>query len=136
MRRPFSRRSRWIGCVLAVLGLMVLGFGTAAGVVAQDDMPDVVDTTAVLQRWEIVVGFFTPIVLDFLLQSTWSRRVQTVLSFIWCWVIAALGLWLEDKTILDGDLVDTALTIFVVAIPSYYGFWKNVAPDLKAKTDL
>ena len=81
----------------------------------------------------LVVGFFLPILIDLILQSGWSDRRQSVVAFL---VIAVFG---TGTAFFSGafngvGVVTAVLIVFVMTITAYKGLWKNVAPQLKART--
>lgn len=97
-----------------------------------DFIPQGLDDLALLG---IIIGFVQPLVLDLLLQSKWSARVQALVAFLFSVVVATVALLISGA--LTGlSLVTLALTIAVASIVFYQGFWSKVAPNLKATTDL
>lgn len=87
--------------------------------------------------WSLIVGFFLPIVIAFLVQTGWSQRLQAVIAFVASAVAAAGTAYLQGD--LTGErFVEAALVILVTAIATYKGFWKptGVAPGIETKTNL
>lgn len=90
-----------------------------------------------LEMWSLIVGFFLPTVIAFLVQTGWSQRLQAVVMFAACAVASVV------TVLLQGDLtrerfVEAGLLILITTISSYKGFWKptGVAPALEEKTNL
>lgn len=97
-----------------------------------DFIPEGLDDLALLG---IVIGFFQPIVLNFILQSKWSARVQSLVAFAFSVIVAVVTLLIMGA--LTGvTLVTAALTIAVASIAFYQGFWKKVLPEMKSATDV
>lgn len=98
-------------------------------------MIDVANSSVDLQNWQIVVGFLTPIILSVIIQPTWSKRVQSLIAFVWAVIVSLVVL------LLQGDLngrswYSSALVIFVFSIGTYHGLWKPtaVAPAIESAT--
>lgn len=83
--------------------------------------------------WAIIVGFFQPVVLQFILQSNWSKNVQALAAFAFSIISGGVTAYFTGA--FEGlSLVTTILVVAVSSITFYKGFWKNVAGDLKAAT--
>lgn len=86
-----------------------------------------------LALWTSVVAFFAPVVLDLIIQSGWSDRVQSIVAFLASAVIGVTTALFSGA--FTGVTVVTAILLaFVVTISAYKGFWKKVAPNLKDAT--
>jgi hypothetical protein len=85
--------------------------------------------------WAIVIGFFQPVILNLLLQSKLSDRLQAVVAFIVSVVVGGLTAFFAGA--FDGvGIVTAILLVLVVSISTYKGFWKPVAPNMKAGSDV
>jgi len=85
--------------------------------------------------WAIILGFFAPLVLNLLLQSKWSARTQAILAFVFCLIVGTVTAFFAGAFTGVG-IVTAVLLVFVVAISTYKGFWKPVAPNLKNATSV
>lgn len=88
-----------------------------------------------LALWTSVVAFFAPVVLDLIIQSGWSSRIQAIVAFLASAVIGVATAWFSGAFTGVG-IVTGILLAFVVTISAYKGFWKPVAPNLKAATSI
>lgn len=86
-----------------------------------------------LALWTAIVSFFAPVVLDLILQTGWSKRAQSLIAFAASAVIGVVTAYFSGAFTGVG-IVTAILLAFVVTITAYKGFWKNVAPGLKAAT--
>ena len=88
-----------------------------------------------LALWTSIVAFFAPVVLDLIIQSGWSKRLQPIVAFL---VSAIIGIVtaLFSGAFTGVGVVTAILLAFVVTITAYKGFWKNVTPELKDKTSV
>ena len=90
-----------------------------------------------LEMWSLIVGFFLPSVISFLVQTGWSQRLQSVVMFVACAVAALVTVYLQGD--LTGErFVEAGLVILVTTIATYKGFWKptGISPGSEAKTNL
>lgn len=88
-----------------------------------------------LALWTAIVSFFAPVVLDLIIQSGWSSRVQAIVAFLASAIIGVTTAWFSGAFTGVG-IVTGILLAFVVTISAYKGFWKPVAPNLKAATSV
>lgn len=86
-----------------------------------------------LALWTSIVAFFAPVVLDLIIQSGWSKRLQSIVAFLVAALIGVVSAWFSGAFTGVG-IVTGILLAFVVTITAYKGFWKQVTPDLKEKT--
>jgi VIT1/CCC1 family predicted Fe2+/Mn2+ transporter len=87
--------------------------------------------------WSLIVGFFLPIVIAFIIQTGWSQRLQAVAAFAVAAVAAAGTVYFQGE--LTGKrFIEAGLLILVTAIATYKGFWKptGIAPGIETKTNL
>ncbi|WNM69113.1 holin [Microbacterium phage Erudite] len=88
-----------------------------------------------LVLWTSIVAFFAPVVLDLIIQSGWSKRLQSIVAFLASAVIGVVSAFFSGA--FSGLGVTTAILLaFVVTITAYKGFWKQVAPGLKDSTSV
>lgn len=74
--------------------------------------------------WAGIVGFFAPVVLQFIQQESWSRKVQAVVAFLFCLVVTVPTVYLAHPGDLSAtDYVKSALVVLVATIAFYKGFW-------------
>lgn len=83
----------------------------------------------------IIVGFFQPIVLNLILQSGWSNRLQAVVAFLFSILTGALTAFFAGAFTGLG-IITTILLVSVVSISSYKGFWQKITPELKSATSV
>lgn len=86
-----------------------------------------------LALWTAIVSFFSPVVLDLIIQSGWSNRIQSIVAFLASAVIGIVTAFFSGAFTGVG-IVTGILLSFVVTITAYKGFWKQVTPELKDKT--
>lgn len=97
-----------------------------------DFVPEGLDDVALLS---VIIGFLQPLVLDLLLQSKWSARIQALAAFVFSLVVALVTL-LVTGALSGVTLVTAVLLISATSIVFYKGLWAKLFPGLKAKTDL
>ena len=88
-----------------------------------------------LALWTAIVSFFAPVVLEIIIQSGWSKRVQSIVAFAASAVIGVVTAFFSGAFTGVG-IITGILLAFVVTITAYKGFWKNVTPELKSATSL
>lgn len=88
----------------------------------------VADAMNNLQMWDLIVGFFLPAVLAFIVQHHWSDQIRAVLAFL-ASLVAAIGTVLIQQGGWDWDeWIGSSLLILVTAITTYKGFWIKAHP--------
>lgn len=80
--------------------------------------------------WALIVGFVSPLVLNFIISSKWSSRTQSLVAFAFSAVVGAVTAIIAGAYAGLG-IPSAILLTFVVAIASYQSFWKKVTPNLK-----
>lgn len=85
--------------------------------------------------WAAVVAFLSPVVLNFILQSGWSARVQSIVAFAFS-ILAALGTAWFTGAFNGLGIVTCVFVVAVGTIAFYKGFWQNVTPNLKEATSV
>lgn len=88
-----------------------------------------------LALWTSIVAFFAPVVLDLIIQSGWSKRIQSLVAFLASAVIGVVSAFFSGAFTGVG-VVTGILLAFVVTTTAYKGFWKQVTPELKDKTSV
>lgn len=91
------------------------------------------DEISNLALWTGVVAFFAPVLLDLIIQSGWSNRVQALAAFLVSAVIGTVTAYFSGM-FTGVSIVTAILLAFVVTISAYKGFWKQVTPNLKDAT--
>lgn len=118
-----------------VLFTLVIALIPAA--VLADGMPTSLERSAPVLRWELVGGFFLPLLIAVILQSSWSRQGRTVIGTISIIIAALIGLLLDDR-FTWGRWVEASIIVMVVTIVSLYGFWHplTITPRLERATTI
>ena len=88
-----------------------------------------------LALWTAIVSFFAPVVLDLIIQSGWSKRLQAIVAFLVSAIIGIVTSFFSGAFTGVG-VITGILLAFVVTITAYKGFWKQVVPELKEKTSV
>ena len=103
---------------------------------AEDGVTDVASASAAIQQWEVILGFIQPLLIAFIIQSSWSRSTQSVVSFLAAAATTTIGMWLQGDFNGVTDWVTSVMTVFAVSMTSYYGVWKptGVAPKIEVAT--
>lgn len=83
----------------------------------------------------LIVGFFQPVVLDFIIQSKWSKRVQALVAFLFS-IVVGIVVALVSGVLTGLGVVSAILLVAAVSITFYKGFWKETLPGLKSGTDI
>lgn len=82
--------------------------------------------------WAIVVSFFSPLVLNFLISKGWAQWVKAVVAFVFSAIVGVITALLTGSY--EGLGIPAAVLLsLVVAITSYENFWKPIAPNMQAK---
>ena len=75
--------------------------------------------------WAVIVGFFSPVVLNFILSATWQTWVKSVLTFVFSAVVGTVTAIIAGAY--EGLGIPSAILLtLVVAITAYQNFWKQV----------
>lgn len=122
----------FLSLVIAFLAFPTIGFAQEAGSAMQDMDPSLTNNIN-FENWELLVGFLTPIILEFLLQSKWTSRTKALMTFGFALVVTLFGQMLQD-TLTITDWAGSTMKVLVVTFPVYYGLVKHLG--IKAKTDL
>lgn len=80
--------------------------------------------------WAVIVGFFVPVVINFIVSATWSAAAKSAVAFVVS-AIAGAGTAFFTGAYEGLGIPSAILLTFVVAIASYSQFWKNVAPTMQ-----
>ena len=73
--------------------------------------------------WAGIVGFLSPIALQFITAVSKDSRVQAAVAFVFELIIAVPTVYFAGNLDL-GNYVKTALVVVTLAIAGYHGFWK------------
>lgn len=83
----------------------------------------------------IIVGFFSPLVLNFLVSVAWRQWVKALVAFIFSAIVGTITALLTGSY--EGlGVPSTVLLTLVVAITAYENFWKPVTPNMQAKVGI
>ncbi len=81
----------------------------------------VVSTNAAM--WATIVGFLSPLVIQFITRSIPDRRMQAISAFVFCLLIAIpTEAFAGDLTF--RDWARSAMIVFIGAMVSYESLWK------------
>ncbi|WQY99837.1 hypothetical protein [Microbacterium phage MO526] len=80
--------------------------------------------------WAVIVGFFVPVVINFIVSATWSPATKAAVAFVVS-AIAGAGTAFFTGAYEGLGVPSAILLTFVVAIASYSQFWKQVAPTMQ-----
>lgn len=89
------------------------------------------------QMWALIVGFFLPLVVAVVVQTSWPSWLKSVTLFVASTVVAFVTVYLTGD--LDGRTwLSATLVILVTAIAVYNGIWKptKVAPAIESATNI
>lgn len=78
----------------------------------------------------LIVGFLSPIVLNFIVKATWPSWAKSLVAFGWSIIIGGLTAWFAGA-FTGLSIVSTILLVFVMAITTYQLFWRQVAPNMQ-----
>jgi hypothetical protein len=73
--------------------------------------------------WAGIVGFLSPVVLQFITSVSRDSRVQSAIAFAFELVVAIPTVYFAGNLDL-GNYVKTALIVVTLSIAAYHGFWK------------
>lgn len=73
--------------------------------------------------WAGIVGFLSPIVLQFITMASKDSRVQAGVAFVFELLVSIPTVYFAGNLDL-GNYVKTALVVVTLAIAAYKGFWK------------
>lgn len=84
--------------------------------------------------WAMIVGFVSPLVLNFIISATWHRNVKALVALGFSAVVGTITALIAGAY--EGlSIPSTILLTFVVAITSYQNFWKQVAPSMQRDSE-
>lgn len=91
---------------------------------------DMTDTA----MWSVVVGFFVPVVLNFIVSAAWSKPIKAVVSFAFSAVVGTVTALLAGAY--TGMAIPSAILLtVVVAITAYQNFWRQVGLTNRGDSD-
>lgn len=82
------------------------------------------------QMWALIVGFFVPLVLNFIVKATWPSWVKSICAFVFSAIVGGITAWFAGA-FTGLSVISTILLVLVVAITSYQLFWKQIAPNMQ-----
>lgn len=78
----------------------------------------------------LVVGFVSPLVLNFIVSALWPSWAKAVSAFIFSAIVGVITALVAGA--FNGlSILSTVLLVLVVAVTSYQNFWKQVAPNMQ-----
>ncbi|AWY05297.1 hypothetical protein QDA01_gp63 [Microbacterium phage Cinna] len=80
--------------------------------------------------WAVIVGFFVPVIVNFIVNAKWSPAVKSAVAFV-ASAVAGAGTAFFTGAYEGLGVPSTILLTFVVAIAAYSQFWKQVAPTMQ-----
>ena len=80
--------------------------------------------------WSIIIGFFMPLVINFVVNAEWSQSAKAGIAFA-ASLVAGAGTAFFTGAYEGLGIPSSVLLTLVVAITSYQNFWKQVAPNLQ-----
>jgi|SRR4029079_8456219 len=88
-----------------------------------------------LEMWSLIVGFFLPLAIAFVMQQHWHEQLKAVVGFVIC-AIAGAGTAYFQGEFTGRRFIEAGLVILVTAMATYRNFWKptGVAPTIENKT--
>lgn len=78
----------------------------------------------------LIVGFLSPLVLNFIVKATWPNWSKSLAAFLWSALAGSITAYFAGAFTGLG-VVSTVLLVLVVSITAYQNFWKQVAPTLQ-----
>ncbi len=90
-----------------------------------------------LDMWNIVIGFFMPLVVALINQARWPATIKGLSSFAVCAAAAAVTVYVRGDWGAETWL-RTVLVIFLTAIATYRLWWRpsEIAPRVEQATTL
>lgn len=83
----------------------------------------------------VIIGFFLPLVLNFLISVKWTPALKSLVAFVVSAVVGVL-VALATGAYAGLGIPSIILLTFVVAITVYKGWWKQVAPTMQSKVGI
>lgn len=80
--------------------------------------------------WAVIVGFFIPVILNFIVSATWRPWVKSAIAFV-ASAVAGAGTAFFTGAYEGLGIPSTILLTFVVSIAAYSQFWKQIAPTMQ-----
>lgn len=77
--------------------------------------------------WAGIVGFLSPLVIQYATKFTSDRQIQGIVAFAFC-LVASLGTayFAPNSSLTLHNWVQSALVVFTLAMTSYESFWKPI----------
>lgn len=140
MRTLLQRHWRIWWCAIWVIAWLAGGQHAMAQVLPGNP-PLGWDAPAILENWKIISAFLLPLAMAVIIQSNWGRGFQALATFLVALIITVVKYAIEGGFAGVGDgggVIVSAMTIFALAIPNYYGLWKplGIAPAIEQATNV
>jgi VIT1/CCC1 family predicted Fe2+/Mn2+ transporter len=90
-----------------------------------------------LELYALLVGFFLPLALSIIQQSSWSTRLRAVVAFVAC-LVAGAGTAYFQGDLTGRRFVSATLLVLVTALATYRNLRKStgIAPAIETKTNV
>ncbi|MCL1871941.1 MAG: hypothetical protein FWF90_16215 [Promicromonosporaceae bacterium] len=83
-----------------------------------------------IAAWGVIVGFLSPLLLNFIISNQWATWVKSLIALGFSAVAGTVTALLTGQY--EGIGIPSAILLTaVVTITSYQAFWKQVAPKLE-----
>ncbi len=85
--------------------------------------------------WAIIVGFFSPVVLNFIIAKKWETHWKTIAAFAWSAIVGTITAIIGGAY--EGLGIPSAILLtLVVSITAYKNFWEKVGLTNRGKEDV
>lgn len=83
--------------------------------------------------WSVVVGFFVPLVLSFVVSATWPKWAKALAVFVLAAIVGTITALIAGAY--EGLGIPSAVLLtLVVAITAYQNFWRQVGLSNRGST--
>jgi hypothetical protein len=88
-----------------------------------------VDPVNNLAQWDLIAGFFVPVVSAIILRTTWSDAVKAVANFVISAIVALGVVYFQGNLDVDNldAIVSSVLIVLVTSIATYKGLWQKTS---------
>lgn len=85
--------------------------------------------------WAIVVGFFMPLIINFVINAKWVPWKKVLVAFLVSAVVGTITALIAGAY--EGlGIPSIILLTLVVSITAYQNFWRQIAPNLQNRSGL